>query len=228
VLFPQLHTRSYTSWLLFATARHGGVLYLGGLSSWLALPRLDGDLVVGALVAANVAVFLGWQLAPTAMMKHATLGRPASLLHRPWTLLTSFFSHATLPHLFNNMQALLFVGPSLAQRLGAGTFLSLYLASGLAGNLASLAVGAWRERRRAPGGSYSLGASGAVYGALAANAVLSRHRQVRWMGLLLTPAQHMAASLALDVAAPPPGVGVWAHATGASFGALAAVLWRGR
>jgi membrane associated rhomboid family serine protease len=48
------------------------------------------------------------------------------------------------------------------------------------------------------------------------------------MGLLLTPAQHMAASLALDVAAPPPGVGVWAHAAGAAFGALAAVLWRGR
>ncbi|MBO5504177.1 MAG: rhomboid family intramembrane serine protease, partial [Lachnospiraceae bacterium] len=76
-----------------------------------------------------------------------------------WRIVTSMFLHAGTDHIFSNMLILYFVGIEMERRFGHLRMLLLYFASGIAGNLLSLAAElrmheVWR----------SLGASGAVFG----------------------------------------------------------------
>ncbi len=52
-------------------------------------------------------------------------------------LVSSAFSHATLPHLFSNMHTILSVGPQLQSALGRGKFIQLYLLGGIASSIAT-------------------------------------------------------------------------------------------
>src|SRR3989338_7352609 len=73
----------------------------------------------------------------------------------PWRLLTSIFAHGSVPHLLNNLFALLLFGLILEGRIGAKRTLQLFLFAGVVVNLFS---------------PYprSLGASGAIFGILGA------------------------------------------------------------
>ncbi len=73
-----------------------------------------------------------------------------------WRLLTSMFMHYGLLHLAFNMWALYQAGHFVERLLGRASFTLLYLASGLAGGLASIF---WHGDH-----SWSAGASGAVFG----------------------------------------------------------------
>ncbi len=73
-----------------------------------------------------------------------------------WRLLTSMFTHFGLLHLALNMWALFQVGHFVEKLLGRWPYVLAYLASGLAGGLASIA---WHGDQ-----SWSAGASGAVFG----------------------------------------------------------------
>ncbi len=75
---------------------------------------------------------------------------------QPWRLLTSVFVHAGAAHLLLNALSLWLLGVLLEARVGAVRLLAVYLASGLAGSLATL----WYHR----GGINSVGASGAIFG----------------------------------------------------------------
>jgi membrane associated rhomboid family serine protease len=86
-------------------------------------------------------------------------------LTRPWTGITYQFLHGGLGHLFFNMLALYVFGPRLEERMGGRQFLTLYILSGLGGALLSLAMPG--EELRA-----IVGASGSVFGVLAAFAAL--------------------------------------------------------
>ena len=78
-----------------------------------------------------------------------------------WTLLTSMFMHANLFHLFANMFSLLFTGNLVSKIIGKKRFLSFYLLAGLfAGIFFSLVSLLLRSNFN----SYSVGASGALFG----------------------------------------------------------------
>ncbi len=83
-----------------------------------------------------------------------------------WQVLTSAFTHVSLLHIAFNMLALYVLGPQLEAVLGRARFLALYLLSALAGSAAVL----WF------GGEYQpvLGASGAVWGLMAALLIIGR------------------------------------------------------
>ena len=74
----------------------------------------------------------------------------------PWRLLTSVFVHSGVAHLLLNALSLWLLGVLLEARVGAARLLAVYLASGVAGSLATL----WYHR----GGINSVGASGAIFG----------------------------------------------------------------
>lgn len=76
-----------------------------------------------------------------------------------WRLATAMFLHADLNHLFNNMIIVLFMGNMLERAVGHFSFGSIYLLSGIFGNVCSLFY-----KLAAGVASPSIGASGAVFG----------------------------------------------------------------
>lgn len=108
---------------------------------------------------AEEAVYLPWRM-DTALVLAGQWRR----------LFTAVFLHASLDHLLGNMGALFILGMGCEHAFGRGRTLALYLAAGLAGNIAGLA--------RA---GTSVGASGAIFGLLgllAASLHLHRDRMV--------------------------------------------------
>ena len=101
--------------------------------------------------------------------------------HEYYRLVTSLFLHADLEHLSRNMVVLFFLGAAVEAYLGHARWFILYIASGVTGNLASLLM-EWStdEVRR------SIGASGAVFGAMGATLVIafSNRRLLRNKSLL--------------------------------------------
>ncbi len=94
-----------------------------------------------------------------------------------WQLLTSMFTHVELWHIGFNMLALFILGPQLEAVLGRARFLALYLLSGLVG---SAAVYWWA----APASS-TVGASGALFGLMAALLVVALKVRGDVQGLLV-------------------------------------------
>ena len=90
-----------------------------------------------------------------------------------WRLLTSAFTSGGLLGLLMNLLVLWLAGRAVEAELGSARFVALYLASGLGGATLFFVLG--------PPGGASLGASAAVIGLLAANAVgkLKNNEDVR-------------------------------------------------
>ena len=194
-----------------------------------ARAAIAGD--VEAILTLNVATFaaLNLLLSDAAAMDHFACG-PGNAAARPWTLLTSLFSHVSVRHLLQNMQTLVSVAPLVQSALGRRRFLALYLGGGLAANAAGLLYAAATRQR----GRRSMGASGAIFALLAANAAMFPDVVYVWYGgLELTALQLLGANVALDAlggAMARDGVDVVAHAGGAAFGAAfwQLVVQRGR
>ncbi len=122
-------------------------------------------LVTNLLLAINIAVFV------VMLLKHVPLMSPTSdqivrwggnygpltMGGQPWRLLTSVFLHIGLVHIVANLWALLILGRFAESLYGRGSFLTLYLLSGLTGSVASLL---WNPL------GVSAGASGAIFGLL--------------------------------------------------------------
>jgi membrane associated rhomboid family serine protease len=87
-----------------------------------------------------------------------------------WRLITALFVHFSLLHLLLNVWALWNAGRLTERLYGTGSFLFLYLASGLLGSLASVA---WLPS------NVSAGASGAIFGILGAQLAFLAHRDSR-------------------------------------------------
>lgn len=111
----------------------------------------------------NLLIFTAWRFPPawSLLTKYfvMTPGYPRAL-----SMVGSTFSHQTWWHLFNNMLGLFILGTSLHEDVGRGTFLAIWLASGVCGSLASLSFHAARRSFV----TSSLGASGSVCGTVAA------------------------------------------------------------
>ncbi|WP_341946928.1 rhomboid family intramembrane serine protease [Microbacterium sp. LWH11-1.2] len=99
-----------------------------------------------------------------------------ALPFEPWRLLTAMFVHGGFIHLALNMLALWMLGQSLEPMLGRARFLALYLISGLGGSVAVAVI--------APGTS-TVGASGAIFGLMAALLIIGRHIGANVTGLLV-------------------------------------------
>ncbi|WP_260425115.1 rhomboid family intramembrane serine protease [Arachnia propionica] len=98
-----------------------------------------------------------------------------------WQVLTSAFVHLHLVHLGFNMVALYFLGPQLERVLGRIRFLALYLISAVAGS----ALVMWLTEPHVT----TLGASGAIFGMMAALLLLAwklggNYQQILlWIGI---------------------------------------------
>ncbi len=92
-----------------------------------------------------------------------------------YRLLTSTFMHASILHLVFNMYALSIIGKQVETFLGKSKFLLVYLFSGLTGSLLSCAIT----------NSYSLGASGAIFGLMGSLLYFGYHYRLYLGSVLL-------------------------------------------
>ncbi len=136
--------------------------------------------VTGALLGANVAVFLLQLAGGLPLIEHFALWPPALSGPRSgppfelWQLLSYSFLHGSLLHLGFNMLALYTFGRDLERLFGSKWYLQYYLASVVAAALSHLVVSAWMGAAPFP----TVGASGGVYGLLLAFGVYFPKRTV--------------------------------------------------
>lgn len=152
----------------------------------------------------------------------ATSWRVDVLAKRPWSVLTHMVTHEGLWHLLMNMILLFWVGRVVAANAGSRRLLSLYVGGGLAGFLAYFLLS--NGLRPMQGGTYAVGASGAVMALFAAAATLQPNTRFNLILFGPLPLKTLFwAYLLLDYFALSQGTnpgGNVAHLGGALFGVL--------
>jgi membrane associated rhomboid family serine protease len=141
-----------------------------------------------------------------------------------WRLITYQFLHGGVGHIFFNMLILFFFGSMLERHWGSNKFLTFYLICG--------AMGGVLDTLLVMGGALApiplVGASGAIYGMLAAGAILFPNLLVYVMFVFPIPLKILAPILALisflGVIGGPNAGGQAAHLAGMAAGAVY-VLW---
>jgi rhomboid protease GluP len=199
-------------------------------SEW-SPPRPEPPLVTRTLIAVNVGVFVAGAAASgtlalpqdTALQLGASYPL-ATLAEFRWeTLVTACFLHGNVVHLLVNMLFLWVGGPLLERLAGPARLATLFLVAGAFGNAVSVAHG-WYV----PSGSYTIGASGAVCGVLAAAVVVGYRRQ-GWRGKVTRAmAWWLGVALGMGLLASILGRSVdsFTHVGGALMGAAVAASWR--
>lgn len=178
-----------------------------------------------ALLAANAGVYLLEMAYGNSMIAAFALW-PLGHGFQFWQPLTSAFLHAGLGHLATNMFGLWMFGRDVERTLGARRFITLYGASLITAAIAQLVV-----TNLMPDPRPSLGASGALFGVLAAFAMLYPDRRV----VLLIPPIPMKArtfvfayaafELYAGVTGTFAGVAHFAHLGGLVGGVLCVRYW---
>lgn len=120
-----------------------------------------------------------------------------------WTPLSATYLHGGILHIFFNMMWLRMLGPQLENMLGPGRFFLLYSAAGAGGFVVSNLVS----------GAPTVGASGAVFGLLAATIVLARAHGGEWGAQVGRQALMWAGFLFL-FGMVSPTTNNWAHGGG--------------
>jgi membrane associated rhomboid family serine protease len=129
---------------------------------------------VTRLLIANVALHALRKIYPIELWSDLVFV-PALTLTRPWSVVTYMFLHGDFSHLLFNMLGLFFFGSRVESRLGERRFLTLYLASGITGALASSIF--------TPSAAV-IGASAGVFGVMLAFAMFWPREQIYIWGIL--------------------------------------------
>lgn len=135
----------------------------------------------------------------------------------PWRMLTVMFTHSTgfLLHIAFNMYALWLFGRNLEQMIGRAAFLLLYLFSGIGG---ALAVMLWVYVDPLTINVPTVGASGAIFGVLAATLVAYQAARVNITSLAVLIAINFGIGLL-----PGAAISWQAHLGGMIVGAV--TMW---
>ncbi|MGV9287978.1 rhomboid family intramembrane serine protease [Streptomyces sp. NPDC003719] len=135
----------------------------------------DPHLVTKILIGINVAVFIAVRARSSLLDDLVLIGQWPPAPYMPtqgvaegewYRLVTSMFTHQEFWHIGFNMLGLWWLGGPLEAALGRARYLTLYLASGLAGSALTYLLAAPTTA--------SLGASGAVFGLFGATGALVR------------------------------------------------------
>ena len=174
------------------------------------------------LIGLNVLVFLGGMLSGASasgggggfggsLIDDGAVSRPTVADGEWWRLVTAGFLHAGLFHLFFNMFALWILGGLLEPAVGRLRFGLIYAVSLLAGSFGALLV---------EPAARTVGASGAIFGLMAAAVIVMRNRGINPMesGLGLWIGLNLIITFAV------PGISIGGHIGGLVGGGLAALV----
>ena len=212
--------------------------------------------VVKNLLIINVLMYLGTQLMgePNVTLTNDLIngnetdfsawGRymlavfyPSSEFFKPYQVVTYMFMHGNLSHIFFNMFALYMFGSPVEMAWGPKKFLFFYFFTGFGALVLQMAVQYIEFQQGAPGWVANvpmLGASGAVFGILAAYGMQFPNSIIQ---LIIPPVRmkakyfviiYAAIEVGLGLSPFQPGVAHFAHVGGALFGVLLILYWRNR
>jgi membrane associated rhomboid family serine protease len=172
-----------------------------------------------ALIAINVIVFLvelagggaGQFSGGGTVIHDAGLRGPDIANGDWWRVITGGFLHAGFLHILFNMYVLYVAGSILEPAIGTPRFLGIYFVSLVAGSLGALIVDP---------NTVTVGASGAIFGLMAAVIVVARGRGIEQV------AQQFAVFIVLNLflTFAIPGISIGGHIGGLIGGTLAALL----
>jgi membrane associated rhomboid family serine protease len=151
---------------------------------------------------------------------------PADVVHGwIWQLVTYSFLHASVGHVLINMLMLWMFGAQQEQDWGSKKFLEFYLFCVVGAALTTIAVAYWPMSGGAHLGTPTIGASGGVYGVLAAFGLLYGDREIFMFPLpFMMKAKYMVLIMVFLVVIatfqPSQGVANFAHLGGLLFGFL--------
>ncbi|MFD5214109.1 rhomboid family intramembrane serine protease [Microbacterium sp. NPDC058345] len=172
-----------------------GIILITSIISLLQMVPTIGPAIEGSLLFAPLYVYAG----------------VPGLPFEPWRLLTTALVHGGFIHLALNMLALWMLGQSLEPIIGRGRYLAMYAISALGG---SVAVALIADPRTA-----TVGASGAVFGLMAALLIIGRHIGANVTGILVVLGINFVLSFTLR------GIAWEAHLGGAVVGAIVAFVY---
>jgi rhomboid-like protein len=197
--------------------------------------------VVRHLIILNILFFFGsyivFEALPLSNLTRGDLAAfiPGSAQFQPWQMFTYMFMHASFMHLFFNMLMLLMFGPMVEMQLGTKRFLFYYLFCGVGAYFIYLGIEMWRIMQAggdpADSATSMVGASGAIYGVLAAFMVLFPNFQI---SLIFLPIPFRAKYFILfliltewfsGAKAAGGNVAYMAHFGGALFGLILIAFW---
>jgi membrane associated rhomboid family serine protease len=187
--------------------------------------------VTRALILINVGLWLLELVAGNTLIGLLALWPPGSPLFHPWQLLTYGFLHDPTSgwHIFLNMFALYMFGRSLENSWGSRRFLIYFLVCLLAAGLTQLIA-----TRLTPDASFTIGASGGVFGVLLAFAWFFPRQKLIVLPIPIPlPAWLVVTGYALvelffGVTGRDQGVAHFAHLGGMVGGILCILYWRAR
>ena len=181
--------------------------------------------LIVCLIAANVAMF-AWEIAAGALADRETIIEAGALVRDRvvagewWRVVSAMFLHGGVDHILGNVIVLYIVGMACEHAFGGVRTTVIYFASGVAGALVSMAAG--------PGPS--VGASGAIFGVIAAVVVVLYRYQDRFfvrdkrIGFVLA----VWAGWQILTGLASPFIDNFAHLGGIAGGALASLPLRPR
>ena len=130
-----------------------------------------------------------------------------------WRFITPVFLHGSLPHIFFNMYALLSIGSFLERHFGHGRFALLYFLGAFAGNVFSFLLTGEN--------GYSVGASTAVFGLIAAEVIFFYQNRKLFGGQARRAISNAVFIIAVNLfIGLTPGIDNWGHVGGLLGGAI--------
>ena len=134
------------------------------------IPSQKNTQVTKFLSISLLVVYVFQFLLGDVLIANFALFAPSVTNGQWWLLITAGFLHGSIIHLLFNVYILWVLGAQLENIVGKNKFIIIYFGSLLGGSLASYLF--------SPFGSYSIGASGAIFGFMGAMLVVGRKRNL--------------------------------------------------
>ena len=188
--------------------------------SIVAGPSFQTSPVVFSLIAINVLIFLvglsSSQLENDMIVNYGALSS-AIEDGEWWRGITAAFLHGGWMHILFNMYFLYIFGPRLERQVGSVAFSGIYLASAAGGSLATYLFG--------PANTFSIGASGALFGLFGAWLYAAYRQRGSAAGSAMF--NQLGGILLINMALPLfiPNIDWRAHLGGLVTGIVVAFLW---
>jgi membrane associated rhomboid family serine protease len=141
-----------------------------GITKNRFIPNQKNTLITKFISISLVTVYVFQFLLGDVLIANFALFAPSVTNGKWWLLITAGFLHGSIFHLLFNVYILWVIGSQLESIVGNIKFLIIYFVSLVGGSLASY----WFS----PFGSYSIGASGAIFGLMGAMLVIGRKRNL--------------------------------------------------